>query len=202
MQVMWPLVVRWLHDALLEDLLDGAEAALKAKPVVRRPLSRGVRALRWAMAPAVSRSAGRAARVAGVGLLGAAAIHVVWAAGVTWPAADSGALARAVAGVNTLPSATACLVVAGLLVAGAALEELARRGHPAGRLGAAAVGSVLALRGLGGLVVSGAGLGAALTPFPSLNLAIYSPLCLVLAWAAWRSVSTYPVGHDRANQGA
>lgn len=172
------------------------------RPVVRRTLSRGVRALRWAMSPPASVSAGVAARVAGLGLLGAGAMHALWAAGVTWPARDAVGLARAVVGVSTLPSPGACLAVAGLLGVGAALLELARRGHPLGRVGAVAVGAVLALRGLGGVVVSGVGFANPTAPFRSLDLAVYSPLCLVLAWATWRAISTYPVGHERSHQGA
>lgn len=32
MRVLWPLVIRWMHDALIEDLLDNAEAALGSPP--------------------------------------------------------------------------------------------------------------------------------------------------------------------------
>lgn len=44
----WPLVVKPLHDALLEDALALAQASLGATPVVR-PWSCWVRVLRWAM---------------------------------------------------------------------------------------------------------------------------------------------------------
>jgi hypothetical protein len=43
--VMWPLVVRWLHDALIEDLLDNAERA--ATGTVRRPYRRPAWAELW-----------------------------------------------------------------------------------------------------------------------------------------------------------
>lgn len=48
MRLLWPLAVRWLHDALLEDLLDRAEA--QADGVVVRPArwSPWVRLLRGA----------------------------------------------------------------------------------------------------------------------------------------------------------
>jgi hypothetical protein len=42
----WPLVYRPLHDALLEDALAAAQAALGYPPTVR-PWSAWVRALRW-----------------------------------------------------------------------------------------------------------------------------------------------------------
>lgn len=44
----WPLVVRPLHDALLEDALALAQASLGSVPLVR-PWSRWVKLLRWAM---------------------------------------------------------------------------------------------------------------------------------------------------------
>lgn len=47
MRLLWPLVVRWLHDAVLEDLLDNAERATTG--TVRTPYrwSRWVRLLRF-----------------------------------------------------------------------------------------------------------------------------------------------------------
>ena len=38
MRIAWPLVVRWMHDAVIEDAFDGAEAALAGEPVQRRRL--------------------------------------------------------------------------------------------------------------------------------------------------------------------
>jgi hypothetical protein len=46
MRVAWPLVVRWLHDAVLEDLLDRAQDAMDAPPARRARYSRYVRLLR------------------------------------------------------------------------------------------------------------------------------------------------------------
>jgi hypothetical protein len=40
MRVLWPLVVRWLHDAVLEDLLDNAERELTGR--VARPTRHSV----------------------------------------------------------------------------------------------------------------------------------------------------------------
>jgi hypothetical protein len=44
----WPLAIRYLHDALLEDALALAQASLGATPLVR-PWSPWVKFLRWAM---------------------------------------------------------------------------------------------------------------------------------------------------------
>lgn len=46
-KLRWMLLVEPLHDALLEDCLDGVEAALNGKPVTRREWSARVRFLRW-----------------------------------------------------------------------------------------------------------------------------------------------------------
>ena len=48
MRLGWPLVVRWLHDALLEDLLDRAEDAVGTPPARRARHSGWVRAILWA----------------------------------------------------------------------------------------------------------------------------------------------------------
>lgn len=50
MRLIWPLVLRWLHDALLEDLLDRAE--LSATGTVARPA-------RWSPAVRLLRRAAR-----------------------------------------------------------------------------------------------------------------------------------------------
>ena len=60
MRLLWPLVVRWVHDAVLEDLFDRAEAAVGTGPA---------RPARWsplgAAAPQARRSAGPPDRGAG-----------------------------------------------------------------------------------------------------------------------------------------
>ena len=45
----WPLAIRWLHDACLEDALAQAQASLGLKPELR-PWSAWVKLLRWVMA--------------------------------------------------------------------------------------------------------------------------------------------------------
>lgn len=49
MRVLWPLVVRWMHDACLEDLLDRAERSLGAGPALPAKWSPWMRTL-WSVA--------------------------------------------------------------------------------------------------------------------------------------------------------
>lgn len=42
----WPLIFRWLHDALIEDALDRAEASITSRPLQERRWSLWVRFLR------------------------------------------------------------------------------------------------------------------------------------------------------------
>ena len=46
MALLWPLAVRWLHDALIEDCFDRAHAQLTGARWTPRPLGRWVRLLR------------------------------------------------------------------------------------------------------------------------------------------------------------
>jgi hypothetical protein len=46
-RLLWPLAIRWLHDALLEDALDKAEAFCASRPVSFRTYSFWVRFLRY-----------------------------------------------------------------------------------------------------------------------------------------------------------
>jgi hypothetical protein len=46
MRVVWPLGLRHLHDACVEDILDRAEAAARGEPYRPRPFPRRVRFLR------------------------------------------------------------------------------------------------------------------------------------------------------------
>jgi hypothetical protein len=45
-RLSWPLMYRWLHDALVEDALDRAEAAVTSQPLQERHWSLWVRFLR------------------------------------------------------------------------------------------------------------------------------------------------------------
>jgi len=56
MVLLWPLAVRWLHDALLEDALDSAERALGVGPARPARWSLWVRLLRTALLAASGRA--------------------------------------------------------------------------------------------------------------------------------------------------
>jgi hypothetical protein len=51
-RLSWPLAIRPLHDALIEDLLDRAEAEVTGAPGPARSWTRRVRVLRWAFGKA------------------------------------------------------------------------------------------------------------------------------------------------------
>jgi hypothetical protein len=51
MRLAWPLCFRWLHDALIEDAFDRAEAELRGERWQPRPLTLHVRLLRLAARP-------------------------------------------------------------------------------------------------------------------------------------------------------
>jgi hypothetical protein len=70
----WPLMIRWLHDAVLEDLLDRAETAVGAGPVQPNRWSPHVRLLRMGM-----RTRSRASAVPAGGLLDGALARVDFA---------------------------------------------------------------------------------------------------------------------------
>ncbi|MEZ5227567.1 MAG: DUF3995 domain-containing protein [Acidimicrobiales bacterium] len=107
---------------------------------------------------------------------------------------------RSRGGRSAVSSAPMTLGVVGLIAVGAGLVGLeARRldhehtapSTPLGRLrriAAIGVPAVLALRGVGGLVVSSFGLGEATEEFRHWDLRLYSPLCVVLAGLAWLAV--------------
>ena len=56
MVLLWPLAVRWAHDALVEDAFDLAEAALSVGPTVPAQWSPWVRLLRKALPAATDRA--------------------------------------------------------------------------------------------------------------------------------------------------
>ncbi|WP_052390141.1 DUF3995 domain-containing protein [Streptomyces sp. NRRL B-24484] len=128
-----------------------------------------------------------AAALAAAGLGAAAALHAVWTFS-PWPLGSRAELATVVVGTDEsrLPSGPATAAVAGLLgVAAWLVVTAARPQSPLGssrlvRSGVWTVSGVLALRGAGGAVVSGLGLGNAPAEFRHWDLALYSPLCLAL----------------------
>ena len=123
--------------------------------------------------------------------MGLAGVHVIWAAGASWPLPDRASLSDAVIGHDHFPPPTACLAVAVVLAVGSALVA-GRPAHPdrLQRIGAAGVVGGLAMRGLLGL----AGLTHLVSPgsssprFRRLDRRFYAPLCLTLAALATPAV--------------
>jgi len=123
-----------------------------------------------------------------VGMMIAAAVHVFWAAGGTWPGTDRSDLARKVVGsTDKFPSTAMTLGVAALLVAGGVVVGGATglwtlpMSDSFVRVASWVVGLVFIVRGLVGLILSGrrqvSGRG---TPFSIRDLVVYSPLTLLL----------------------
>jgi hypothetical protein len=123
-----------------------------------------------------------AGRIAATLFAAIAGLHVLWAVGISWPASSKAQLAEAFGfTADTLPPPPAILVVAGLLLA-AALLVSARAGLFRVRIpdwmagvGTWTVAVVLLGRALMGLGSIGMDEVAA-----RLDVALYSPLCLVL----------------------
>lgn len=127
--------------------------------------------------------------MAGVGLAAAAALHVAWGRGSSFPAPDRATLAEAVIGAAPraagmdaphgpgVPGPVACYAVAAALTVGAG--GINARG-PFRRL--IALGVVAALGARGAVGVSGLMPQDAASPvFRRWNRRLYSPICLVLA---------------------
>ncbi len=73
MRLLWPLAVRWLHDAVLEDLLDRVEVATGTAPARPARWTPWVRLLRWTDGPRPG-----AVPVPSTRLLASALPHVDW----------------------------------------------------------------------------------------------------------------------------
>jgi hypothetical protein len=107
-------------------------------------------------------------------------------------------LADAVAGVEVMPPASACFVVAGALGASAALVAGAGGQHRLALWARLAVAAVLGVRGLAGV----AGLTGSLVPwspsanFQKLNRRRYGPLCLALCAAVILSTTVRATSGD------
>ncbi|MEV8098906.1 DUF3995 domain-containing protein [Kitasatospora sp. NPDC085879] len=135
----------------------------------------------------VGAGARAAAVAAATGLAAAGALHAVWAFS-PWPLGSRAEFAAAVVGVeeSQLPSGPATVAVAGLLGAAAWLVVTAARpesrlsGSRLVRSGVWTVSGVLAVRGVGGLLVSGLRLADAPAEFRHWDLQLYSPLCVTL----------------------
>lgn len=133
-----------------------------------------------------NKHAGAGAAVAGL-LAADAALHLYWATGATWPAADERALSLAVLGIETSFGPGAVLPLAAVLLTGATavFAHTRGRGGRATRAVTGAVAAGLAVRGLAGLAWTAGLLPSPPDgPFRTLNLLLYTPLCLAAAWAA------------------
>lgn len=137
--------------------------------------------------------AGTVATAAALGAVGA--LHVLWAAGSTFPLADREEFSATFLGVDGLgsPGPAACLAVAGAVTATACAAVVASRSAPGstvGRLARRAVrtaSGVLAARAVAGIVVSGLGARETTPRFRTLDVTVYSPLCAALAVGLARS---------------
>ncbi|MEV7526653.1 DUF3995 domain-containing protein [Streptomyces sp. NPDC091371] len=134
-----------------------------------------------------------------------AVVHLYWATGATWPAADAQALSLAVLGLEAPFTPRVVIPLAALLLtgAGAVLAYARGRGGRAARLATGAVAAGLAVRGLAGLGwVAGLVGSPAGSPFYVLNLLLYTPVCLGLAWAAARLCFLSGVERNRPESSA
>jgi hypothetical protein len=124
-----------------------------------------------------------------VSLASLAALHVAWAAGSSWPAADRAALADAIGGFSDVPGPIACGAVAALLaLAAACVAGRPQTVAPLARAGSGVVAFVLSARGAAGI--------AGVMPhdrrsarFAALNRRVYSPICIALGLASLAGVA-------------
>jgi Protein of unknown function (DUF3995) len=204
-RIAWPLIVKPLHDALVEDGLDNAVRELDGERLEKRPLTRRVKFLRRGLSlisqqPVTALHSRRlVGDVAAVALAGIGVLHTVWGAGLTtWPGEDLRSLAEKVVGGSVFPSPVACYVVAALLGTASGLLALRSRATDPktfllAHVGTNIVGIVLAFRGAAGMLVSAFGMLNETAEFRRANLLLYSPLCLALAagtlWSSRKPVA-------------
>jgi Protein of unknown function (DUF3995) len=131
-----------------------------------------------------------------LGLTAVGGIHLAWAAGSSWPTSDRGKLADLVVGVRPFPSTAMTLGVVSLIGAGITFVEMESRAVPppggrsatsaqrVRRLAATGVPAVLAVRGVGGLIVSTLNVRSVTPEFRTWDLILYSPFCIALAVGA------------------
>ncbi|MEU3775326.1 DUF3995 domain-containing protein [Streptomyces sp. NPDC032472] len=137
----------------------------------------------------IGTTARRRAAAALAGLLAAdGLVHLYWATGATWPAADERDLSLAVLGMDVSFAPPVVLPLAALTLTGAAavLAHGYGRGGRLTRLVTGAVAAGLAVRGLAGLGWAARLLDSPPGPFHTLNLLLYTPACLGFGWAAGR----------------
>ena len=124
------------------------------------------------------------AGVLSLALLVISALHAYWGLGGLWPEKSAAGLARMVVGDGRtrMPTPWSCFAVAALLLVVAVWPWLLLR-HPVGQPVLAAgivITAVFLLRGLAGYSPRWRQRFAA-EPFATLDMRLYSPLCVVLA---------------------
>jgi len=126
--------------------------------------------------------------IAAVGLASAAAIHIVWASGSSWPAEDYDELADLVVGRGPFPSRPLTALVAASLISASAIAVTASSPAPSQswpiRIGLKTVAAALLVRGAAGLVWSSLPVGQASAQFRRWDRRLYSPLCIILGVCA------------------
>jgi hypothetical protein len=133
---------------------------------------------------------------AGTGLAAAAGLHLHWALGGTWPAADRADLAAKVVDRADLPSRTLMLAVTGALTAATALVWTRPvTDHPLVAAGTWTVAGFLAARGTVGLAY--AAVRPDDSPFAVRDRWLYSPVCMALAAATAATALEWPGGAVR-----
>lgn len=123
-----------------------------------------------------------ARRVAGAGLLAAAALHLSWAAGSHWPANSKEELSDVVTGSPELPRPAACAVV-GVGLVGVSAIVVSQSRHPLLRVARAGVALGFLARATAGGVRTTRLLGL---PDPSPRFLeweskLYRPFCVAVA---------------------
>lgn len=191
MRLAWPVIVRPIHDAVVEDAFDRVAVAAGDPPTARwSPTVRSLRGLeRWAT-PRTPRSTQRAVGLAaGIALAATSALHGVWATRNPWPLPTRDRFAEVVMGQGGFPPPAASATVAVGLAAAAASVARPRSGPR--RLFGLATGVALAARGVMGLATY----PVAKRSFPDyarMDLRIYSPLCLALSAATIHALRPEP----------
>lgn len=197
MKLLWPLLVRKLHDATIEDCFDTVAFALADHSRPQRKVSfieRQFHAIVNRSPSASSKKVRLVGDFTAVGLLTAGVAHAAWGLGFYWPGHDTISLARKVVGGTVFPVPRDCFIAAVLLAGAAGAVAVRTRPKttwetnsvgPLSGLFVAAIGVVLAARGIVGLLVSATDLVQTSVEFRRLNLTVYSPLCLLLAAGAF-----------------
>ncbi len=121
-----------------------------------------------------------------------AAMHLLWATGSTWPAADVGTLSYALLGMDVSFAPRVLLPLVALALTSLAVIHLRARTDRDSRMywplqaGTLAFGAFVTARALAGIAwILGIGGPADHRQFYWLNLIAYTPLCIALAAAAF-----------------